>query len=577
MNASTRKPEAADRRSAPSVHVAVQTPDYRDSILSSARSMPVVRYGVAALVFVGAAIIAWACLTWLSDLQLSGSMFDSTLVTRALTVVVVVGTVVLGLVGVLEFRRLRDRVKEGKGLIATPTWILGQTGKVQESAGSVEDDTEFETLEERELRQPENQTAVPTEVLTQRIAELHDEAAQRIQRFNGEMEQLFPRWQQRIQAYEDRVEELERELSAKESENSELVQRQIELVKQHLDIAREKVVEEERQEINEAVAAGSPATGPAEFVPVDVQQRAMRAANDFKQETTGLDEAGRIKAYERRIAEMESGLAGADAENRELAWNQLQIMQESLASLRSVREASGLAGNDGKGRGFHTEVRRRAALRVAELNERIARMHPDYEDRLGAYEERLQRLEAELRSKDAENDDLLRCQIEMSQNYIQLLKGDPGLPMTHSFNSPETVNKLFSLQYDLSDVQQEAAREVAAFNSRLHSVNPTRDEEVSAYRRRIAELEDEVARKDAENKDLYEAQLELVRHHLDVLGGEDNMPADGLCAQPTVDENGLPLVRIPSYQRANLKEELPREIKALLDRKPTALRIRRSA
>jgi predicted RNase H-like nuclease (RuvC/YqgF family) len=139
----------------------------------------------------------------------------------------------------------------------------------------------------------------------------------------------------------------------------------------------------------------------------------------------------------------------------------------------------------------------------------------------------------------------------------------------------DTLSQLFGLQFDLNSTQREAARQVAAFNQKLNRNNTSNDDQVEAYKKRVAELEAEVARKDQENRELYEAQLELVRYQLEHLEQTSvcDEPMGYVEPVPRLDENGIPIVRIPQYRKVAIKEEIPREIRVLLDRKPTALKI----
>lgn len=542
------------------------------------------------VIFCVMTVLTWVALSWFATLHAEGRLLNEETIKMVFGAVVGLAVLVLIPVIIQTVRSTRRQVESGNGLLAAAGKIL-ETGDTKFLTGDdfkggfidrlillfTSERRPADPVEEDEFQgapQDSSETAPAA------IEAMHEEASERIQKFNQEMEELFPRWKQRIGAYEQRVEELERELSAKESENSELLKRQIELVRQHLDLAREKagLDEADMPDLFGDDSTVSPIPDPVSISPRQAVAPADQAAEmvaAFRAETESLDEKEKIRAYEKRIAAMETELAGTDAENRELTWNQLQIMQDRLKELHTRKQSDVPGGTPPKQvAGFNTEVRRRAALRVAELNERLVAMYPDSGDRISAYEERLARIEAEMQSRDAGHRELLECQMEMARNYFKMMQGAPdlgvGAPATDS-----TLSQMFGLQFNLNPVQQEAARQVARLNEDLNRNNASTNEQIEVYRNRISELEQEVALKDHENQELYQAQLELVQYHLEHL--EQTSTCDEPMDQPVhqLDENGQPVVRIPSYQRTVVAEELPRQIKALLERKPTALKIRR--
>lgn len=551
------------------------------------------------LIFSVMAGISWLMLSWLATLHDKELLFTETTINTVLLVAVLAALVVIVPAVVLMVRSTREKVKNGEGILSTASEYLDSNTR-----NPLLTREDFKTgffgkllnIVSKSDPPPPVQISEPVEPAEEpgMVAQTHEEASRRIKEFNSEMKDLFPRWKQRIGAYEQRVEELEKELSARDSENSELLKRQIELVNQHLNLAREKAEDDDTEFETRPTAsptASRDQTGNLmEFVsPKESEstapERAAELTRRFRHDTESLSQEDKIKVYEERIAAMEAEQAGTEAENKELTWNQLHLMQEKLAKLTGAPSPSTdpspteTSNGDGSATpkqvaGFKTEIRRRAALRVAELNERLARMYPNSGDRIAAYEERLARIENELSERNSENKELLQCQMEMTKNYFRLMQGVPELGQGAPPGN-DTLSQMFGLQFDLNSNQQEAARQVAAFNQKLNNNNTSNDDHVEAYKKRVAELEAEVARKDQENRELYEAQLELVRYQL------EHLEQTNICDEPMgyaepvsrLDENGSPHVRIPQYRKVAIKEEIPREIRVLLDRKPTALKI----
>ena len=64
------------------------------------------------------------------------------------------------------------------------------------------------------------------------------------------------------------------------------------------------------------------------------------------------------------------------------------------------------------------------------------------------------------------------------------------------------------------EVQHEAAEEMAELAKRLEAVQTPLRERLQAYEGRIAELEKQLAKKGAENRELIKAKIDLTRRQL---------------------------------------------------------------
>ncbi len=589
MNASLSSLEASDKRSTSGEAPPHAPPGGRRPRPRSGKQVV-----LFILIFGIMAGFSWLMLNWFAALHDLGQLFTKNTVNAIMLAVVALAVIVVVPVMVSTCRSARENVRMGEGLLsAASSYLDSQTrnplltkedfkgGLLEKMLGALS-----RQAQQSQKDAPDHAKSAET---TEDLSSAQDEACRRIKDFNAEMENVFPRWQQRIGAYEQRVEELEKELSAKDSQNTELLKRQIELVHQHLNLARDKFGEDDTEfEVRPDTPAQHRTGNLQEFVSgrnpeTNEARKAAELTRQFGRNTESLSKEDKIKVYEQRIAAMEAELAGTEAANKELTWNQLHLMQEKLAALtgpRASRPAATDPNNDTPPQipkqvaGFKTEVRRCAALRVAELNERLAQMYPNSDDRIAAYEDRLARIEEELSTRNSENKELLQCQMEMTRNHFRLMQGVPELGQ-HAPASSETLSQMFGLQFGLNETQQEAARQVAKFNRNLNNSNTSNDGPAEAYKRRIAELEAEVERKDHENRELYETQLELVQYQLDHLEQtnlcDEPMDRRGPMTQPA--ENGIPVVKIPHYRKVAIKEEIPREIRVLLDRKPTTLKI----
>lgn len=600
MNASISNPKGSDK-----IYSSDQDTDFAAAAEERARPRSVKKLSIVLLVFCGMSVVSWMGLSWLASLHEQGRLLNESTVSTVLTLVVAIALIVVVPIIVRGVRTAKHKVESGEGILSSASIYLDSNTKTplltrdDFQTGIVK--TVLRIFSEKRPAAEQKAQSVETEVAAHQSTELataHQEASRRIKEFNCEMENLFPRWKQRIGAYEQRVEELERELASKETENGELLKRQIELVNQHLSLAREKAGDDEDTEFESkppdtsSLHGGTAVAESLKHMVAPKQpketaaEKAAQMTRQFRHDTESLSKEEKIKVYEERIAAMENALAGTEAENKELTWNQLQYMQKRLESLTGKPYASVQAHpllSPGEPittpvdapPTYRTEIRRRAALSVAELNERLARMYPDSGDRIAAYEKRLARIEQEISTRSEEHREMLECQMAMARNYVQLMQGVPEVDQPAPASN-DVLSQMFGLQFDLNSTDQEAARQVADFNQELKKNNSTNDEQVRAYKQRISELEAVVEQKDQENPKLYEAQLELVQCQLDHM--EETTPCDqsmnGRAHLPQVDESGVPQVRIPEFQRAKVKEEIPREIRALLDRKPMDLKIK---
>ncbi len=68
------------------------------------------------------------------------------------------------------------------------------------------------------------------------------------------------------------------------------------------------------------------------------------------------------------------------------------------------------------------DTQEKAAADVAELEERLARLHAPLQDRLRAYEQRINELEKELAQKGEENRELIRAKIEITKEHLEAAK-----------------------------------------------------------------------------------------------------------------------------------------------------------
>jgi hypothetical protein len=74
-----------------------------------------------------------------------------------------------------------------------------------------------------------------------------------------------------------------------------------------------------------------------------------------------------------------------------------------------------------------TETQRQAALRVAELEQRLEEIKGPLQEKLKAYEQRIGELERELQSKGAENRELLQATIKMARERLKSQRSREGL------------------------------------------------------------------------------------------------------------------------------------------------------
>lgn len=88
------------------------------------------------------------------------------------------------------------------------------------------------------------------------------------------------------------------------------------------------------------------------------------------------------------------------------------------------------------------------------------------------------------------------------------------LPHLARWMSSEVFHGIASQQDVLVKCQQQAAREMAELEERLVKIHAPLEERLKAYEKRIAELEQELAAKHAENCELLEARIQLARRKL---------------------------------------------------------------
>jgi hypothetical protein len=74
-----------------------------------------------------------------------------------------------------------------------------------------------------------------------------------------------------------------------------------------------------------------------------------------------------------------------------------------------------------------TEIQRQALLRVGDLERRLEDIKGPLQDKLQAYEERIAELEQELKSKGAENRELLKATIKMARERLEAQRAREGL------------------------------------------------------------------------------------------------------------------------------------------------------
>jgi len=72
-------------------------------------------------------------------------------------------------------------------------------------------------------------------------------------------------------------------------------------------------------------------------------------------------------------------------------------------------------------------TQKKAELEVAELVERLDRLHAPLEERLHAYEKRIAELEAELAVKGQQNAELIKAKIETTRKKLEVERGHEPL------------------------------------------------------------------------------------------------------------------------------------------------------
>ncbi|HYG25065.1 MAG TPA: hypothetical protein VEH04_20045 [Verrucomicrobiae bacterium] len=78
------------------------------------------------------------------------------------------------------------------------------------------------------------------------------------------------------------------------------------------------------------------------------------------------------------------------------------------------------------------------------------------------------------------------------------------------------TQKLVSQRTEMMDAHRRAAVEVAELEARLEKIQAPLQERLSAYETRIAELEKELSVKDAENRQLIQAKIQIIRKQLEI-------------------------------------------------------------
>jgi DNA-binding transcriptional MerR regulator len=68
------------------------------------------------------------------------------------------------------------------------------------------------------------------------------------------------------------------------------------------------------------------------------------------------------------------------------------------------------------------DTQERAAADVAELEERLAKIHAPLQERLRAYEQRIRDLERELALKGEENRELIKAKIQLTKEHLEAAK-----------------------------------------------------------------------------------------------------------------------------------------------------------
>jgi len=68
------------------------------------------------------------------------------------------------------------------------------------------------------------------------------------------------------------------------------------------------------------------------------------------------------------------------------------------------------------------DTQEKAAADVAELEERLAKLHAPLQDRLRAYEQRIYELEKELAQKGEENRELIKAKIQLTKEHLEAAK-----------------------------------------------------------------------------------------------------------------------------------------------------------